>query len=160
MRSWSLEMSRAERAAGGRGRLASEINGQFPLSCPQAAPPRRGGAIGRSSIVATLERESLFYSSFAFPLISCQPRLRLGTRPAARRACGNPLASCLVTTRITMTVRHGLGVSRSMTIRVAGGNVCTDERTPGQGDESGWPGCWVKKRLTAPSPCSPSNDKC
>jgi hypothetical protein len=47
------EMSRAEQA--GRARK----NEQFPLSCPQAAPPRRGGAIGRSSIVATLEEKSL-----------------------------------------------------------------------------------------------------
>jgi hypothetical protein len=52
------EMSRAERA--GRAKK----NEQFPLSCPgpgpQAAPPRRGGAIGRSSIVATLEGKSHF----------------------------------------------------------------------------------------------------
>ncbi len=33
---------------------------------------RRGGAIGRSSIVATLEGKSLVYC--VFPLISCQPR--------------------------------------------------------------------------------------
>jgi hypothetical protein len=46
------EMSRAELA--GRAKK----NEQFPLSCPQAAPPRRGGAIGRSSIVATLEGKS------------------------------------------------------------------------------------------------------
>ncbi len=52
---------------------------KFPLSCPRAAPPRRGGAIGRSSIVATLEWKSLVYC--AFPLTSCQPRLRVGTRP-------------------------------------------------------------------------------
>ncbi len=46
------EMSRAERA--GRAKK----NEQFPLSCRRAAPPRRGSAIGRSSIVTTLERKS------------------------------------------------------------------------------------------------------
>jgi hypothetical protein len=34
---------------------------RFPLSCPQAAAPRRGGAMGRSSIVATLEPYSTAY---------------------------------------------------------------------------------------------------
>ncbi len=47
------EMSRAEQA--GRAKK----NEQFPLSCPQAEQPRRGGAIRRSSIVATLEGKSL-----------------------------------------------------------------------------------------------------
>ncbi len=49
------EMSRAERAG------QAKKNEQFPLSCPQAAPPRRGGAIGQSSIVATLEGEKSLY---------------------------------------------------------------------------------------------------
>ncbi len=66
------EMSRAERA--GRAKK----NEQFPLSCPQAALPRRGSAIGRHSIVATLEGNSLVYCTFQ--LISCQPRL--GTLPS------------------------------------------------------------------------------
>ena len=52
------EMSRAERA--GRAKK----NEQFPLSCPQAARPQRGGAIGRSSIVATLEGKSLCITPF------------------------------------------------------------------------------------------------
>jgi hypothetical protein len=39
------EMSRAERAR------RAQNNEQFQLSCPQVAPPRRGDAIGRSSIV-------------------------------------------------------------------------------------------------------------
>jgi hypothetical protein len=74
----------------------------IPLSCPQAAPPRRGGAIrvGRSSIVAALEGKSQVYC--AFPLISCQPRLGTVTRPgglgetqavtvtARRRCAGAP----------------------------------------------------------------------
>jgi hypothetical protein len=33
---------------------ASEKNEQFPLSCPQAAPPRRGGAIGRGEAASWL----------------------------------------------------------------------------------------------------------
>ena len=52
------EMSRAERA--GRAKK----NEHFPLSCPQAARPQRGGAIGRSSIVATLEGKSLSITPF------------------------------------------------------------------------------------------------
>ena len=52
------EMSRAERA--GRAKK----NEQFPLSCPQAARPQRGGAIGRSSIVAPLEGKSLCITPF------------------------------------------------------------------------------------------------
>jgi hypothetical protein len=55
----------------------SAKNEQFPLSCPRAAPPWQSGAIGRSSIVTTLEGKSLVYC--VFPLISCQPHL--GTRP-------------------------------------------------------------------------------
>jgi hypothetical protein len=77
----------AERAAG-RANLKKNLNlnEQFPLSCPQAAPgpPRRDGAIGQSSIVATLEAKSLVYCAFQVPLrlISCQPaQPRLGTRP-------------------------------------------------------------------------------
>ncbi len=53
------EMSRAERAR------RAKKNEQFPLSCPQAAPPRRGGAIGRSSSVATLEGKSLCITGFS-----------------------------------------------------------------------------------------------
>jgi hypothetical protein len=53
---------------------ASEKKEQFPLSCPQAAAPRRGSTIGRSCIVATLEGKSLVCC--VFPIISCQPRLR------------------------------------------------------------------------------------
>jgi hypothetical protein len=64
------EMSRAERAG------ASEKNEQFPMYCgyycPQAAPPRRGVAIGRSDW-------KLVYC--AFPLISS------ASRDAAQRAC-------------------------------------------------------------------------
>ncbi len=48
---------------------------QFPWFCPEAAPPPRGGAIGRSSIVATLEGEN-----YSFRLICSQN--------AARRAWG------------------------------------------------------------------------
>jgi hypothetical protein len=57
------EMSRAERAG------QAKKNEHFPLSCPQAALPLLGCTIGRSSIVATLEGESLVYCKF--PLISC-----------------------------------------------------------------------------------------
>ncbi len=64
------EMSRAERA--GRAKK----NEQFSLFRPQAAPPRRGSAIGRSSILATLAGKSVYNW---IQLISCQPRL--GTRP-------------------------------------------------------------------------------
>jgi hypothetical protein len=53
------EMSRAEQAE------RAKTNEQFPLSCPQAAPQRRGGAIGRSSIVATLEGKSLCITGFS-----------------------------------------------------------------------------------------------
>ncbi len=67
------EMSRADSERAGRAKK----NEQFPLSCPQVAPPRRGGAIGRSIIVATLQGKNLVYC--AFQLISCQQCL--GTRP-------------------------------------------------------------------------------
>jgi hypothetical protein len=55
-------------------------NEQFPLSCPQAPPPRRGGAVGRSNIVATLGGEKsglLRVSAYILPAAS-----RAGTRPS------------------------------------------------------------------------------
>ena len=58
------ETSRDERA------WLAEKNEQFPLSCPQAAPPLRGGAIGRSSIVATLEGKSHCITPFGLYPVS------------------------------------------------------------------------------------------
>ncbi len=79
------------RIPGQQGRQAQQAAvtvEEFPsrLSCPQApaAPPRRGGAIGRSSIVATLEGKSLIYC--AFPLTSGLPAAsRARTGPAGLR---------------------------------------------------------------------------
>ncbi len=61
-------LSPGEPAAGVREKLDDE---QFPLSCPQAAPPRRGSAIGRSSILATLEGKSLVYHRHGQRRILC-----------------------------------------------------------------------------------------
>ncbi len=55
---------------------ASEKKERFPLSCPQAAPQRRGSAIRRSCIVAALE-----VSAYILPATSWD---------AARLAWGNP----------------------------------------------------------------------
>jgi hypothetical protein len=71
------EMSRAERAGRAKKMKCSHCPALRRRRRCKAAPPLQGGAIGRSSIVATLQRKSLVYC--AFQLISCQPRL--GTRP-------------------------------------------------------------------------------
>jgi hypothetical protein len=65
----SLALCRAATPRAYKG-AAGEKNEQFPLSCPQAAPPRRGGAIGQSSIVATLEGKSLCLTPFSLYLAS------------------------------------------------------------------------------------------
>jgi hypothetical protein len=74
----SLALCRAATQRAYHKRVASEkTSNKYQLSSPQAAPPRRGGAIGRSSIVSTLEGKRLVYYC-AFPLISCPGRRRPG----------------------------------------------------------------------------------
>ncbi len=89
-------MSRAERA--GRAKK----NEQFPLSCPQAAPPRRGSAIGRSSIVATLEGKSHCITPLGLYPASCGVS---GHGPAGR-GLGN--SKLLLPTG--QTPAHGWGI--------------------------------------------------
>ncbi len=71
-------MSRAERA----GRAKKTNNSHCPAlrrrRRGEAAPPRRGGAIGRSSIVATLEGKSLCIAPFG-----CYPASRVSGRGPA-----------------------------------------------------------------------------
>jgi hypothetical protein len=88
--------------AAGPGERKNHDSVQFPVSCPQAAPPRRGSAIGRSCIVATWEVKS--------PCITVGARrlsayiLPAASRDVARRAWGNPSCYCPTVTGVSDTV--------------------------------------------------------
>ncbi len=62
-------------------------NEQFPLSCPQASPPRRGGAIGRAA-------SWLHWKGKVTVLLLSAYILPAASRDTGRRAWGNPSCYC------------------------------------------------------------------